>query len=519
MTALPALVDQNGRPIPLDRQLASGGEGAVYTLPNDAGLVAKVYHKPPSPQTAEKLAALIGLGNPQLVTLAAWPIGLLFHARSRQIAGFVMPRLQDCQPVQHLYNPVQRLKSFPRAGWNFQIRAALNLAAAFEEVHKAGCLVGDVNQSNALASTQALVRLIDCDSFQVRANGRQYLCEVGVPHYTPPELQGKPLRGLTRTENHDRFGLAVLIYQLLFVGRHPYMGVYRGPGDPSFEKLIGEFRFAQGPAARSWDMEPPPHTPTFADIPPEVGALFRRAFERGSEAGNRPSPAEWVAVLRRLEAGIAECPADPGHTYWRGAGGCVWCRLAARGGPEYYFGVAGDSATFVVDDAKLREVTQRLASTESPDLEYNRDRFLPMQAPRPVPLPDDLDEHRSLTIILQCALGLCGAVTLLGFYRGFFAAIGILGAVALGLWLAVVKYRSPWRREYTRRRRAYTRVQDDLHDLEDEWQRVLWRYRKQFDDLSRTVERAVAECRGLTPHYESEIRRMSSNAEAQARLR
>ena len=285
MSSPPALIDENGRPIPLDRQLASGGEGAVFSFPNDTKFVAKVYHRLPTAQTAQKLMAMIRLANPRLLLIAAWPTRLLYDARTRQLAGFAMPRLNNCQPIQHLYNPVQRLKHFPRAGWDFQVRAALNLAAAFDEVHKAGCLIGDVNQSNAQVSPDALVRLIDCDSFQVRVNGQSYLCEVGVAHYIPPELQGKQLRGLVRTENHDRFGLAVLIYQLLFVGRHPYAGVYRGAGDPSFEQLIAEFRFAQGPLAHTWGMAPPPHTPTFADIPPDLGALFRRAFERGSETG------------------------------------------------------------------------------------------------------------------------------------------------------------------------------------------------------------------------------------------
>src|SRR5260221_336565 len=73
-------------------------------------------------------------------------------------------------------------------------------------------------------SQQALVRLVDCDSFQVIANGKAFLCEGYVDEYLSPELQGLSLSGLTRTENHDRFGLAVLIYQLLFVGRHPYQG-------------------------------------------------------------------------------------------------------------------------------------------------------------------------------------------------------------------------------------------------------------------------------------------------------
>src|SRR5262249_51442167 len=155
------------------------------------------------------------------------------------------------------------------------------------------------------------------------------------------------------------FGLAVLIYQLLFVGCHPYMGLHSD--EAPFEQLIAAFRFAQGPAARTWGMAPPPHKPTFADIPPELGNLFRRAFERGSDAGTRPRPAEWLTALQRLEQSIVECAVDPGHQYWRGTLSCVWCRLADHGGPEYYFGVAGGVGTFAVDEAKLNEILRRLA--------------------------------------------------------------------------------------------------------------------------------------------------------------
>src|SRR5207253_2579262 len=107
MTSPPALVDTNGRPIPLDRQLGSpGGEGTVFALSNAPTLAAKVYHCPPTTQTVEKLVTMVRLANPQLLALAAWPMGLLYHARTRELTGFVMPRLTDCQPVQHLYNPV-----------------------------------------------------------------------------------------------------------------------------------------------------------------------------------------------------------------------------------------------------------------------------------------------------------------------------------------------------------------------------------------------------------------------------
>jgi DNA-binding helix-hairpin-helix protein with protein kinase domain len=519
MTSPPALVDTNGRLIALERQLASGGEGAVFTLPNNATLVAKVYHRPPTAQTVEKLTTMVRLANPPLLALAAWPMGLLYHARTRQLAGFVMPRLSDCQPIQHLYNPVQRLRCFPRAGWDFQVRAAVNLAAAFDEVHKIGCLVGDVNQSNIQVSIQALVRLIDCDSFQVRVNGKAYLCEVGVAHYIPPELQGKSLRGLVRTENHDGFGLAVLIYQLLFVGRHPYAGVYRGTGDPSFEQLIAEFRFAQGPAAHTWGMAPPPHTPTFADIPPELGSLFRRAFERGSEAGTRPRPAEWMAALKRLEQAIVECAADPGHKYWRGAQSCVWCRLADHGGPEYYFGVAGGVGTFAVDEAKLQDVLRRLRACGPFDFPYDRRRFGPPRSPEPEPLPEGLEDHRSTAVVLGVAAGLCVLALPLGLIHGAICVAGFLGALVFGIWLAIHLSLSPWHREYRRRRTARNNAQNDLDRIEEEWRQTVLRYRQAHSEWRRSLQRLISDCRELASQYQVEVQQLAANAEAMARIR
>jgi hypothetical protein len=183
----------------------------------------------------------------------------------------------------------------------------------------------------------------------------------------------------------------------------PWAGLHTD--DASFEQLIAGFRFAQGPAAKTWGMSSPPHTPTFADIPPEVGVLFRRCFERGSEAGTRPRALEWVPILQQLEQAITDCKADPGHKYWKGAASCVWCRLTEKGGPEYFFGVAG-LATFAVDEARLQEILRRLEATQAQAFNYNRNAFKPASLPPVRPLPnelvplktrlDDLAKRRSL---------------------------------------------------------------------------------------------------------------------------
>src|SRR5262249_9711545 len=207
----------------------------------------------------EKLRWMLQAASATLRQFTAWPTALVTERPGGPVVGFLMPRFSDYQPIHQLYNPAQRLRYFPRADWAFLAAAARNCAAAFEEVHRIGCLVGDINQSNVLVSGKALIGLIDCDSFQVQVDGRHFLCEVGVPHYTPPELQHCPFTGLVRTLNHDRFGLAVLVFQLLFMGRHPYAGRYNGPGDPPFEQLIHEFRFAYGRHAVALHMERPPH--------------------------------------------------------------------------------------------------------------------------------------------------------------------------------------------------------------------------------------------------------------------
>jgi DNA-binding helix-hairpin-helix protein with protein kinase domain len=51
--------------------------------------------------------------------------------------------------------------------------------------------------------------------------------------------------GVTRTPNHDNFGLAVLIFQLLCMGRHPFAGRFLGTGDPpSIPEAIARSRYA-----------------------------------------------------------------------------------------------------------------------------------------------------------------------------------------------------------------------------------------------------------------------------------
>jgi DNA-binding helix-hairpin-helix protein with protein kinase domain len=193
--------------------------------------VAKVYHEPPPPEKAEKLVILSRLGNERLFNLSAWPVSTLRNAPDGEVAGFVMKKVREAEEVHTLHSPKSRLRKFPGASWAFLIYVAANIARAVATIHEHGLVIGDVNPKNILVTRKATVYLLDVDSFQVRFDGKTYRCEGGFPEYTPPELQGVALRNIDRAQEHDGFGLAVAIFQLLFMGRHPFSGRYLGAGE------------------------------------------------------------------------------------------------------------------------------------------------------------------------------------------------------------------------------------------------------------------------------------------------
>lgn len=363
----PNVYDSRGQRVPLGTELGSGGEGSVFEVIGQPNLAAKVYDRPADREKATKLLTMARLRTDRLLRLAAWPVDTLHDRPGGVVKGFLMPKLSDFKAIHTLYGPKSRLMEFPNADWRFLIHAATNAARAFAVIHEHGHVVGDVNHANLLVSKQATVMLIDCDSFQVMENGHHYLCEVGVLTHTPPELQGFPsFRGVVRTANHDAFGLAVLIFQLLFMGRHPFSGRYLAKGEMPLEKAIMEFRFAYGANAKFMKMEPPPGTLPLEAVSQPVALLFERAFSQESAGrGTRPNPQEWVWALNELPQRLRQCTRHSGHYFVDTLTSCPWCKLEVVSGvvlfPIVITGVGQPAGIFNVD-----AVWAQIMSVQSP---------------------------------------------------------------------------------------------------------------------------------------------------------
>jgi len=328
--ASPVLIGKSG-PVRLGKQLGKGGEGTVFEVEGRPDSAAKIYLAAISTERADKLVAMAAVRTAALDQLTAWPTDVLRQSDGK-VCGFVMANLRASKDIHKLYSPKSRLADFPQADWRLVVRAALNTARAFSVLHQAGHLVGDVNHGGVRVSPDATVKLIDTDSFQISHQGRTFLCEVGVQDFTPPELHGKAFKQVTRTASHDNFGLAVLIFQMLMNGRHPFAGRYSGPGDMPIEKAIPEFRYAYGRDTARTRMSPPPLSASPAAASPWVSDLWERAFgTEGAKPGGRPKAEEWVQALTKLEQNFKRCSSRPSHFYFNGLAECPWCPIERAG--------------------------------------------------------------------------------------------------------------------------------------------------------------------------------------------
>lgn len=322
----------NGSLLRLGVEIAGGGEGKIYSVHQHPSWVAKLYHHP-TPELARKLAVMAA-NPPDDPTAAAghvsiaWVLDPLWQ-RGR-IVGFLMPRVSEGFPLHDFYTPKSRRDRCPFFNYQYLYRTARNLAAAVSRIHSRGYVIGDVNESNILVSRTALITLVDTDSFQVSEGHALYPCPVGKPEFTPPELQGKTLRHVRRRPEQDCFGLAVLIFQLLMEGTHPFAGVYLESGDPPpIEKRIAAGHFAY--SSRSVPYRPTPIAPPANLLTPELQRLFSQCFEVGHrQPQQRPDAQTWVKALEQAEAQLITCSANPQHRYGSHLSHCPWCDRARK---------------------------------------------------------------------------------------------------------------------------------------------------------------------------------------------
>jgi serine/threonine protein kinase len=322
-----------GHPVELGASVGRGGEAVVYRVAGHPTRLAKIYDPAPRSGYLAKLGWMIAHPpvNPtdeQAHPSLAWPDALFCDSHGR-LLGYSMPFIRRTASLLEVFNPRRRaLVMPPYFDRRYLHRVARNLSAALNALHHSGYVAGDLNESNVLVTHSALVTLIDTDSFQVQeeSNGGRVIhpCPVGKLEYTPAELQGKPLAEIVRLPAHDAFGLAVLIFQILMEGSHPFRSMWLAPGEPPpLEKKValGAYPYTASPTS---PVLPPKNGPDINALYPWLAELFRRCFLDGHrDPALRPLPETWERAIAEAERHLVVCPV--GHVYSDHLGACPSC--------------------------------------------------------------------------------------------------------------------------------------------------------------------------------------------------
>lgn len=246
-------VDGNRRELPLGSQLGRGGEGSVYQV--DGRTVAKIYHKKRQTKEQQEKLRYMLRADPHIKSLC-WPTGLLYTPEGDWV-GFLMPRATGV-PLTVVYHPGRNYYKLVALKWTRRSLAKIaeNIAAVFAKMHANGIRMGDINPGNFVIDPETLqVALVDCDSYQFG----EFLCPVGTPLFTPPEVHiqmrqaGQENYGFFRTDEHERYTLAVLLFEILMLGKAPYEA--RGTSADGVVDAIIAGRFPYPPSKKRREAE------------------------------------------------------------------------------------------------------------------------------------------------------------------------------------------------------------------------------------------------------------------------
>lgn len=248
-------VREGGRSERIDRaalkRLSAGATGTVYAVTGGhyMGMAFKEYEVGKAPPL-EKLQAMLSnppqhgvVANTQIPQFA-WPRALVI-AKSGRYVGFLMPLISHTESTSLVpyITASEGLRQLSPHERSLPSRYVLcrNLAVALRDLHGAGHAMVDLKDQNLRVYRRTLfLTVIDTDGCRIcnRIGGQVYPAEQYSPGYIAPEALKGSAPPSALGQSQDLFALAVLIFQVLTFGVHPYQGVAASMGKSNDEGVL-----------------------------------------------------------------------------------------------------------------------------------------------------------------------------------------------------------------------------------------------------------------------------------------
>jgi len=243
--------------------LASGGQAKLYRIGDS---VYKLYHRATNTIPSGKLTQLAVIASPRVIL----PQQLILDPDRHQPIGVTMPFIDHQTPLVKLLAPSFRFRHGIDQSKTIALLGAVD--AVLQQVHRANCLVVDLNEMNILLdSDYALPTLIDADSYQTPDHPATAIS----PSILDPLVVNNRF-----SQKSDWFAFGVLAFQM-FTGIHPYKGRH-----PQFKPGQWTQRMRRGVSVFDPQVRLPNFVPDLSSIPEPYLAWFRELFVHQG----RPAP-------------------------------------------------------------------------------------------------------------------------------------------------------------------------------------------------------------------------------------
>jgi serine/threonine protein kinase len=304
---------------------------------------AKIYHSP-GEFNAPKIREMISnppseceiVRNAQVYPQFAWPKSVLTDGNSRE-CGLLLPLVdpKESFSLDHYFDQALfgKLNSPDEAALSYKLEIAENLAKIVADLHVHQHYFIDCKPQNIRVFKRShIVTLLDCDGFSIKGGGQRYPAELLSTDYIAPEVQrtGRPASQLG--VDQDLYALAVILFQLLNRGTHPFQGIIN---DKSVVANTNDDKAAEGlyPHGLSANPRIRPRPSSIHHLwDRKTRVLFDRAFSTGSSS-SRPTASEWARHFGELltSKALVRCdkfPTNIEHMRFRGVD-CPACYLSS----------------------------------------------------------------------------------------------------------------------------------------------------------------------------------------------
>ena len=315
------------------RKLGRGATANVYRVQfNGKDFAAKIYHSG-RVFNKTKIKAMLDhppqncevIQNGQEYPQFAWPQFLVLDDNNVEV-GFLMPLVDanESFTLDYYYDPglFKKLRSHDESALSYKLEIAKNLSLLVADLHRQGHFIIDCKPQNIrVFRRNHVVTLIDCDGFSIKSEGVRFPAELLSTDYIAPEAQLQNSSPADLHEFQDRYALAVILFQLLNRGTHPFQGIL---SDNSISANTNDEKAALGLYPHGTYPNPkikPRPQSTHHLWPAETRALFDQAFT-STFPSERPSASVWAKHFDTLLATktLVRCdkfPDDAEHIRFR----------------------------------------------------------------------------------------------------------------------------------------------------------------------------------------------------------